>query len=494
MRLPATRAGRLATTLGATVAAVLAISQIALASPTVGVTQVSHDPYTNTTSYHQTQVEPDTYSFGSTIVSAFQTGRFFDGGSSNIGFATSNDSGQTWANGFLPGTTVFATPPGPWDRISDPSVAYDPKDGVWMITGLAMIGTTGAGVIVARSTDGGQTWTSPVTVSTGASSFYDKDWITCDTWSQSPNYGNCYVEWDDAGNGNQLHMSYSTDAGQSWNVSSVPGACVIGGQPVAQPNGNVVVPIDDCFEGNVESFVSTNGGQSYQGPYEVAAIQGHFESADIRTSPLPSAQVDDTGRVYVVWQDCRFRPSCNANDIVLSYSDNGTTWSKVYRIPIVKTSSSVDLFIPGIAVDRSTGGAGAHLAIASYAFSQSDCSTSSCKMYVAFASSQNGGRTWQSKAKVLGPLSLDWLAPTNQGYMVGDYIGAAWSGGRAFTTVADATSGACVLGQPTSCSEFMVEPTGGLPTPGWATRRLNPDQQVLSHRTEIDTSVPKTAF
>src|SRR6516165_10645409 len=83
--------------------------------------QISSDPYTNSTSQHQTEVEPDSYSNGSTIVSATQVGRFNDGGSSNIGWATSTDHGTTWHGGFLPNTTVNATPPGTHDRVSDPS-------------------------------------------------------------------------------------------------------------------------------------------------------------------------------------------------------------------------------------------------------------------------------------------------------------------------------------------------------------------------------------
>ena len=66
---------------------------------------ISSDPYTNTTSQHQTEVEPDTFAFGSTVVSAFQVGRFFDGGASNIGWATSLDGGVTWTSGFLPSLT-----------------------------------------------------------------------------------------------------------------------------------------------------------------------------------------------------------------------------------------------------------------------------------------------------------------------------------------------------------------------------------------------------
>lgn len=82
--------------------------------------QISSDPYTNPTSNHKTQVEPSTFAFGKTIVSAFQSGRFFDGGTSNISFATSTDGGQNWTHGSLPSSTVYATPPGPYVRASDP--------------------------------------------------------------------------------------------------------------------------------------------------------------------------------------------------------------------------------------------------------------------------------------------------------------------------------------------------------------------------------------
>ncbi len=85
--------------------------------------QLSSDPYTNKSSQHKTEVEPDTFSYGSTIVSAFQVGRFVTGGSSSIGWATSTDNGKTWKHGFLPGTTVYAG--GTLLRISDAAVAYD---------------------------------------------------------------------------------------------------------------------------------------------------------------------------------------------------------------------------------------------------------------------------------------------------------------------------------------------------------------------------------
>src|SRR5262249_2168614 len=95
--------------------------------------KLSADPFANSTSQHRTEVEPDTFAFGSTIVATFQVGRFFDGGASDIGWATSTDGGSTWSNGFLPGITKFQDA-GPYDRVSDPSVAYDARHDVWLIS------------------------------------------------------------------------------------------------------------------------------------------------------------------------------------------------------------------------------------------------------------------------------------------------------------------------------------------------------------------------
>ena len=49
----------------------------------------------SSTTNHHTEVEPDTFSNGSTIVAAFQVGRIFDGGACAIGFATSTNNGAT---------------------------------------------------------------------------------------------------------------------------------------------------------------------------------------------------------------------------------------------------------------------------------------------------------------------------------------------------------------------------------------------------------------
>ncbi len=405
---------------------VFTLSSTLLAFAAEPLTQISSDPYTNPTSNHKTEVEPDTFAFGNTIVSAFQVGRFFDGGGSNIGFATSTNGGETWTHGFLPSSTVFATPPGVYQRGSDASVAYDAKHKVWLISWLGIINPAGpVDVVVSRSTDGGLTFGAPVVVN-ASGDFNDKNWTVCDDSASSPFYGHCYTEFDDFTKLNLVQMSTSKNGGLTWGAAKTTPdhTCVIGGQPVVQPNGTVIVPIDDCLETAILSFRSTNGGQTWSRSVLAAQLLNDGHPGAIRSPDLPSAEIDKSGRVYVVWTDCRFENFCNAgnNDLLLISSADGIHWTLPKRIPANPVGSGVDDLIPGLAVDRSTSGSSAHLGLVYYYFPTINCTFSTCKLNVGFVSSINGGATWSSAEQLAGPMNLRWLPLTTQGFMVADYL------------------------------------------------------------------------
>jgi hypothetical protein len=460
-------AGAAAVTVPAAVAVLLLSTATAQAN--VPLTQVSSDPYTDAQAQHRTEVEPDTFSFGSTIVSAFQVGRVFGGGSSNIGFATSSDGGATWTRGFLPGITTNAG--GSYLQASDPSVAFDAQDNVWLISSLGINGSR-VDVLTSRSTDGGRTWGNPITTATGS---LDKNWIVCDNTASSPFFGNCYTEYDISGAGDAIRMKTSTNGGLTWGAALAPssGATGLGGQPVLRPNGTVLVPYLS-LNNQIRSFRSIDGGASWRATVLVSSVSHHDAAGGLREGALPSAEIDAAGTAYVAWSDCRFRSGCPRNDIVLAKSTSETTWAAPVRVPIDGTGSTVEHLVPGIGVDRSTSGSAARIGLTYYFYPNSSCSASTCQLSVGFISSTNGGTSWSTATQLAGPMSLSWLPNTSQGRMFGDYISTSVrSGGRAWPVipVANAPSG-------TAFDLAMYVPTGGLSITGGAVRSTAPPATV----------------
>jgi BNR repeat-like domain len=431
---------RRTTTCSSILLPLLAILTLALwAAPALAkqggtVVRVSADPYSDPAGQHATEVEPDSFATKSTVVGAFQVGRTFAGGASNIGWATVQNGGKATENGFLPGITKVAG--GPYDVASDPSVAYDAAHRVWLISSLAHVDPIplGAAMVVSRSLDGIQ-WSGPVTIADGRpSGGLDKNWTTCDNTPSSPFFGHCYTEFDDNDQGDRIEMSTSTDGGNTWGApQGLPAGDLgvytqlgIGGQPLVQPDGTVIVPIDNLAETEVRAFRSTDGGASWSTTVSVSPINRHIVAGGLRAPPFPSAEVDRAGDVYVVWADCRFRAGCTSNDLVLSKSADGLNWTSPTRIPIDPVDSGADHFIPGLAVNPDTAGPHARLALTYYSYPKAACTSATCELNVGFISSTDGGSTWTSPTKLAGPMSLDWLANTSQGRMVGDYISTSF--------------------------------------------------------------------
>ena len=277
----------------------------------------------------------------------------------------------------------------------------------------------------------------------------DKNWIVCDDTASSPFYGNCYTEWDNNGNGNELQMSTSSNGGQTWSAPATNGSGVIGGQPLVRPDGTVIVPIANANVTAIGAFHSTNGGASWSAMTTIATIRHHTVAGSLREDPLPSAEIDGAGTVYVVWSDSRFRSGGRVNDIVISHSTNatGTTWSAVARVPIDATTSGIDHFIPGLGVNKATSGSTAQLGLTYYFYPSGSTSLS-----VGFISSTNAGSTWSTAQTLASGMPSTWAATTSQGRMVGDYISTSYGSDNlahgVFNMAGAPTSG-------TSCSSVL---------------------------------------
>jgi len=427
---------------GAVAVAVAAVfaAPAGAAEANVALTQVSSDPFNNPTSQHATEVEPDTFAAGSTVVGVFQTGRFFSGGSTDIGFARSGDGGATWgAPGFLPGMTFSSGAASPFERVSDPSVAYDAKHVTWLISSIPLLPSgVVPTVLVNRSTDDGRTWSTPVQIPPPAGNKVDldKNWTVCDNHPGSRFYGNCYTELDNFGAGDLELMSTSSDGGLTWStpVSTGGNDKGLGGQPVVRPDGTVIVPFES-LNGKIEAFRSTDGGASWTKGVSVSSVRFHAVAGGLRTSPLPSAEIDGTGTVYVAWEDCRFRAHCSANDIVFSRSADGVNWTDAARVPIDDVTSGVDHFIPGLAVDPTSSGSTARLGLTYYFYPNAACG-GAFQLEFVYISSPDGGAHWGPATQLAGPMALSQIAQTSQGPMVGDYISSSFSGGTVATLFA----------------------------------------------------------
>lgn len=141
-------------------------------------------------------------------------------------------------------------------------------------------------------------WGNPAVVN-ASGDFNDKNWATCDHTTSSPFFSNCYTEFDDNTLGDLVLMSASSDVGLTWGRAQTTASNLhgISGQPVARPDGTVVVPIVG-FAGNqftMVSFTSTNGGAGWGKTQVIAkwaqSVRPLFDSDPPAPAPaLPSTE------------------------------------------------------------------------------------------------------------------------------------------------------------------------------------------------------------
>jgi hypothetical protein len=82
-------------------------------------------------------------------------------------------------------------------------------------------------------------------------------------------------------------------------------------------------------------------------------------------------------------------------------------------------------FVPGIGVDPTTGGATTELAIVLYAWARG--AGSDAWLVV----SRDAGARWSAPQRLTARTMVpQWIAATNQGTMLADYLSVSWAGGR----------------------------------------------------------------
>lgn len=379
--------------------------------------RLSRDPYSDPDSQHETEVEPDSFTFGRTTVATFQVGRRFDGAATNIGFATTADDGRSWRSGLLPGLTRASVPAGPNGRASDPVVAYDAANRLWLISTLATDGQT-TRLTINRSSDG-VSWDDALvaaeeTIPRGIA--FDKNWIAWDNGSSSPFRGRCYLVYTHSSDDDMLALQYTTDGGLTWSAETHIGVRpAVGVFPVVRPTGELVV----VFLWETQPFAiaasrSIDGGSTFGAPVTIAEVGGSAcVIRGFRAFSLPSADVGSDGRVWVTWHDC-LGPSFPSNVVLVATSDDGVTWSGPATVTTRRNA-----VLPAIGVDPARG----RVAIAFHTVRPAGVDVELVE--------SRAGAVWGAPRRLSAQsMQLAWMPDTTSGRMLGDYISVHYAGAR----------------------------------------------------------------
>ncbi len=292
----------------------------------------------------------------------------FDGGATwafvNIPF--------TRCSGALPGSA------GDFERASDPWISFGPDGTAHYMALVANDSNNQNGMATARSIDGGVTWSEPVIIKAspaqdpvGVSLFHDKNSITADPFDPDKVYATWTLfRWGVT----SLLVARSTDGGQTWGppipiatLGSVDRSEVAffrqGAQIVVLPDGTLVnafyrILFDQKYL--VVSFEQALFRSFDQGKHwermDVAVAMfnpaGAFDpelGIPVRdASQIPDIAVNpSTGELYITWQQ---RNSQGLVEAVVSRSvDGGFTWS--YPVRVSQEPETVQSFLPAVSVN-----------------------------------------------------------------------------------------------------------------------------------------------
>jgi hypothetical protein len=426
------------------------------------------------TNYVNTEMEPWVAvnpTDPSNIIGVYQQDRYVFGGARGLGAAVTHDGGATWS-ATHPAFSICAggteANGGNFQRASDPWVTFSPNGNAYFISlSFNFIGpasATGSGVLVSKSTDGGDNWSDPVTLVRDVGNadvapffFNDKESITADPLNS--NY--VYAVWDrlrKPGESQSINAEHSwafrgdtlfsrtTDGGVTWEPprtiftrTNLTGT--IGNQIAVLPDGTLV-DIFDFSHGsgkNVPGFDmqvqrSTDHGATWSAPIQVAPeravrVFDPDTNASVRAGGgLPDIAVDlnvtspGFGNIYAVWGDSfgseksKLKP--HSTIVFTESTDGGLTWSPLSRID--QSPGDVQAFTPSVHV-ASDGTVG----VTYYDFRNntpdSGLPTDQWFIHCHPSSDCVDPANW-AESHVDGPFDIE-NAATAGGYFLGDYVG-----------------------------------------------------------------------
>ena len=383
------------------------------------------------------------------IIGVWQQDRISNGGALGLMTGFSRDGGKTWTRTFAhfsrcAGGTVANH--GFYERASDPWVSFGPTGTAYQVALSFDDNTFNQAVLVSRSRNGGATWSEPAVLQRDTLSDIglDKESVTADP--KLPNIA--YAVWDrlegldtcDPITGlcdptkfkGPAWFSRTTNGGATWEPARIafdpgPNEQTIGNQIVVLPNGDLVDMFDWVHDAALSSTPldvaivrSTDRGLTWSAPIKISNLGTVFitdlkNNHALRTGDiLPDIAVDqNSGALYVVWQDARFS-AFDHDGIAFSRSSNGgLTWSSPTQI---NKALNTQAFTATVRVNQE-----GTVGVTYYDFRNDNADPAVLLTNYWMVKSTDGGTTW-TESGVAGPFDMV-TAPNARGYFVGDYEG-----------------------------------------------------------------------
>lgn len=373
----------------------------------------------------------------------------------------SSDGGKTWTNVNL---GVVNTN---WVSGNDPSVGWDYQGNAYLMYGAFARKATGeftgeSGVYIARSTDGGLTWTAHIKViehkgtTTPDTAFEDKYYIQVDNSASSPFRGRMYTPWKrviDRDSSTQIVSTFSTDSGNTWSTpvrvsprKSGTSTDTTFGQsfPIMTtgPDGAVYLFWNDGPIRSIGFAKSNDGGVNWSAPSypvqgyptlgtpkKVGTDVYHVLKGTFRAETYPSTACDvsnspRSGWLYLVWAS-----GTNPDIRFIRSTDGGASWSTPV---LIQSDTTGDAWWPWISVDPTNG----DIAVM-YADSRNDPNNILIDQYISYSS--DGGTTWIDR-RATDAQSDYRKNPYVGGVFAGDYSGNSFYNGRIYPSFLDTRS------------------------------------------------------